>query len=135
MPHTHIKLPAWISAANSSLLRQQKRNTVIFIILHVEVSRRQSQNIFGCSLLENLINQLYQLRWEKLGTRSLQYIFHTCVEWHAISSWIAPAFSLHCERMYVRMMHSCISVHEYYPKGVCVFSVRLYHLLWFLFWK
>ena len=75
LPHTHIKLPAWISAANSSLLRQQKRNTVIFIILHVAVSRRQSQNIFGCSLLENLINQLYQLRWEKLGTRSLQYIF------------------------------------------------------------
>ena len=62
LPHTHIKLPAWISAANSSLLRQQKRNTGIFIILHVAVSRRQSQNIFGCLLLENLINQLYQLR-------------------------------------------------------------------------
>ena len=75
LPHTHIKLPAWVSAANSSLPRQQKRNTVIFIILHVAVSRRQSQNIFGCLLLENLINQPYQLRWEKLGTRSLQYIF------------------------------------------------------------
>ena len=79
LPHTHIKLPAWISAANSSLLRQQKRNTVIFIILHVEVSRRQSQNIFGCLLLDNLINQLCQLRWEKLGIRSLQYIFFLLV--------------------------------------------------------
>ena len=79
LPHTHIKLPAWISAANSSLLRQQKRNTVIFIILHVAVSRRQSQNIFGWLLLENLINQLCQLRWEKLGILSLQYIFFLLV--------------------------------------------------------
>ena len=75
LPHTHIKLTAWIRAANSSLLRQQKGNTVIFIILHVAVSRRPSQNICRWLLLENLINQLYQLRWEKLGTRSLQYIF------------------------------------------------------------